>query len=198
LSFGRLGLWKAGAFPAPMPPWTATFYTNFVPPFPVGFKGNQTSPYPNRTADFGSFKTPGLRNVELTGPYFHNGGMGTLMQVVDFYTRGGDFPATNVQDLDPAIQPIPLLLGVPSRQTDLVNFLLTLTDPRVKNESAPFDHPEIFVPIDARAPVSNGSRVGFLANPTMFQQVPAVGFNGRPAEGLLPIGSFLGLNPMTP
>ena len=38
-----------------------------------------------------AFKTPGLRNVELTGPYFHNGGQATLMQVVDFYNRGGDF-----------------------------------------------------------------------------------------------------------
>src|SRR4051812_49340166 len=40
-----------------------------------------------------AFKTPGLRNVELTGPYFHNGGKATLRQVVDFYSIGGDFPA---------------------------------------------------------------------------------------------------------
>src|SRR2546422_8026734 len=39
----------------------------------------------------GAFKAPGLRNVELTGPYMHNGGMATLEQVVDFYSRGGDF-----------------------------------------------------------------------------------------------------------
>src|SRR5262249_4225444 len=32
----------------------------------------------------GAFKVPGLRNVELTGPYFHNGGKATLMQVVNF------------------------------------------------------------------------------------------------------------------
>src|SRR5439155_2123180 len=38
----------------------------------------------------GSFKTPDLRNVALTAPYFHNGGELTLRQVVDFYTRGGD------------------------------------------------------------------------------------------------------------
>src|SRR5437879_2712755 len=38
----------------------------------------------------GAFKTPGLRNVELTGPYMHNGGMATLELVVDFYRRGGD------------------------------------------------------------------------------------------------------------
>lgn len=35
----------------------------------------------------GAFKTPGLRNVELTAPYFHNGSHLTLRQVVDFYSR---------------------------------------------------------------------------------------------------------------
>jgi hypothetical protein len=43
-----------------------------------------------RTAVMGSFKTPSLRNVALTGPYFHNGGQATLGQVVAFYNRGGD------------------------------------------------------------------------------------------------------------
>src|SRR5438128_9802503 len=33
----------------------------------------------------GSFKAPSLRNLELTGPYMHNGGMLTLKQVVEFY-----------------------------------------------------------------------------------------------------------------
>ncbi len=33
---------------------------------------------------------PTLRNVGLTPPYFHNGGQGTLAQVVQFYSRGGD------------------------------------------------------------------------------------------------------------
>ena len=39
----------------------------------------------------GEFKTSTLRNVELTGPYFHTGGYSTLRQVVEFYDRGGDF-----------------------------------------------------------------------------------------------------------
>jgi len=42
-----------------------------------------------------SFKAPPLRNVELTNPYFHDGGNLTLRQQVDFYTRGGNFPLTN-------------------------------------------------------------------------------------------------------
>jgi cytochrome c peroxidase len=43
-----------------------------------------------RDAVDGAFKTPTLRNVELTGPYFHNGGQATLEQVIQFYNRGGD------------------------------------------------------------------------------------------------------------
>ena len=43
-----------------------------------------------RDAIDGAFKVPSLRNVELTGPYFHNGGQATLEQVVQFYNRGGD------------------------------------------------------------------------------------------------------------
>ena len=43
-----------------------------------------------RDAVDGAFKAPTLRNAELTGPYFHNGGQATLKQVIEFYNRGGD------------------------------------------------------------------------------------------------------------
>jgi cytochrome c peroxidase len=36
-----------------------------------------------------AFKTPTLRNVELTAPYMHNGVFETLEHVVDFYDGGG-------------------------------------------------------------------------------------------------------------
>lgn len=36
-----------------------------------------------------AFKTPTVRNVELTAPYMHNGVFRTLEEVVDFYDRGG-------------------------------------------------------------------------------------------------------------
>lgn len=39
----------------------------------------------------GAFKIPGLRNVALTAPYFHNGGESNLEDVIDFYFRGGNF-----------------------------------------------------------------------------------------------------------
>jgi cytochrome c peroxidase len=43
-----------------------------------------------RDAVDGSFKTPQLRNVGLTPPYFHNGGTSNLKDVIRFYNRGGD------------------------------------------------------------------------------------------------------------
>lgn len=36
-----------------------------------------------------SFKTPSIRNIEMTAPYMHNGGMKTLEAVMDFYNKGG-------------------------------------------------------------------------------------------------------------
>ncbi len=40
----------------------------------------------------------------------------------------------------------------------IVKFLIALTDPRVKFEKAPFDRPQIFVPIDGAAPENTGGR----------------------------------------
>jgi cytochrome c peroxidase len=97
-------------------------------------------------ANDGSFKVPDLRNVELTAPYFHDGGVMTLEDVVDFYTRGGNFPAANQASLDPGIVELVVLQNAPAKHAALVAFLKSLTDERVRNGSAPFDHPEIFVP----------------------------------------------------
>src|SRR4029079_1027272 len=54
-----------------------------------------TNPVPNRGLRDGAFKAPQLRDVELTGPYFHNGGTRTLRQAVALYARGRDFPSTS-------------------------------------------------------------------------------------------------------
>jgi cytochrome c peroxidase len=87
----------------------------------------------------GAVKTPGLRNIELTAPYFLNGGQATLPQIVDFYSRGGDFPSA---DVDPRMQH----LGFSdTEKTALVAFLKSLTDERVRSQSAPFDHPSLTV-----------------------------------------------------
>jgi cytochrome c peroxidase len=97
-------------------------------------------------ANDGNFKVPGLRNVELTAPYFHNGGNMTLNDVVDFYARGGNFPVANRNSLDPGIVQIGAMQNNPTAQAALVAFMKSMTDERVRNESAPFDHPELFVP----------------------------------------------------
>lgn len=57
-----------------------------------------------RDEDKGSFRTPGLRGIIYTAPYLHNGSEKTLLDVVNFYNRGGD-----IQDnLSPLIQPLDL------------------------------------------------------------------------------------------
>ena len=70
------------------------------------------------------YRTPGLRNVGLTSPYMHNGSLGTLRQVVEFYNRGG----INNELLDPLVQP----LGLSHDEMDaLVAFLNSLTGSNV-------------------------------------------------------------------
>lgn len=118
------------------------------------------------SAGNGKFKTPELRNVELTGPYFHDGGSATLRQVIDFYERGGNFPVGGVTAI------VPLTLAAADKDA-LVDFMLALTDERVRTERAPFDHPSLELP--------NGG------------SLPAVGMGGGSA-----IGRFLGLDPFAP
>ncbi len=92
----------------------------------------------------GAFKIPSLRNIELTGPYMHNGGMVSLEQVMEFYTRGGNF---NVAGKNFAfVFNQPSLRLDPQARADIIAFLKTLTDERVRFKKAPFDHPEIKVP----------------------------------------------------
>ena len=102
-------------------------------------------PQDARVAVNGAFKTPTLRNIELTGPYFHNGGQKDLLGVVEFYVRGADFRKTNIQDLDPDVGGIPELQGNEDDQKALVEFMKHLTDERVRYQKAPFDHPELII-----------------------------------------------------
>ncbi|MBI4871626.1 MAG: VCBS repeat-containing protein [Candidatus Riflebacteria bacterium] len=132
----------------------------------------------------GMFKIPGLRNVELTGPYFHNGQYESLEQVIDHYDRGGDFS-------NPGIRQIPLGLTV-QEKADLKAFLLSLTDPRVRNESAPFDHPELLIPNGH--PGNTTWLAGGPSGPGALDSLltlPAVGAGGRASAGLPPLQPFL-------
>ena len=112
----------------------------------------------------GAVKTPGLRNIELTGPFFLNGGQATLGQVVDFYSRGGDFPSS---DIDPNLERASF--GTQDKAA-VVAFLRSLTDERVRKQSAPFDHPSLTIP--------NG---GVVSNGVLTEQsitIPATGAGG--------------------
>jgi cytochrome c peroxidase len=71
--------------------------------------------------DIASFKTPNLRNVLVTGPYFHDGSQVTLWDVIDHYNKGAGLQNPY---LDEDIQPLAL------KETDiddLVAFLASLT-----------------------------------------------------------------------
>lgn len=70
--------------------------------------------------DLGSFRTPSLRNVALTAPYFHDGSAGTLADVVRFYNEGGKPNLNREWDLN-------ALSLSEAEQRDLVSFLETLT-----------------------------------------------------------------------
>lgn len=142
-----------------------------------------------RTAVDGAFKTPGLRNVALTAPYFHNGGQLTLMQVVEFYNRGGDRRGPDGNDttgfgpngsnLDTDVRSLGLTA---TEKADLVAFLEALTDERVRYRRAPFDHPQLFVPNGHPWDPGNPSvvlRDAWTGNARdQFVEVPAVGQSG--------------------
>ena len=128
-----------------------------------------------RAAVDGAFKTPGLRNVELTAPYFHNGGQLTLEQVVDFYNRGGDFHEQNIDNLDADIQNLNLSA---EEKAGLVAFLKSLTDDRVRYDKAPFDHPQLFVPNGHPGNQNSVTDSGNGQATDQLLEIPAVGRNG--------------------
>jgi len=133
------------------------------------------------TAYRGAFKIPSLRNVELTGPYMHNGSMKSLEEVVEFYSRGGNHANTH------HIANLVFPHGFSAQdKSDLIAFLKTLTDERVRWERAPFDHPEIRVP-HGHDPQKPGLKPDQAADEWL--EIPAVGQGGRsPEQG--PLKSF--------
>lgn len=144
----------------------------------LGKAPNLTVASGERVAADGAFKTPGLRNVELTAPYFHNGGQLTLLQVVEFYNRGGDFFEQNLDNIDPNIRNLGLTQGSNSDREALIAFLKALTDERVRYHRAPFDHPQLDVPNgyigDHTGIQNNGTGQG----KENLLKIPAVGRGG--------------------
>ena len=117
--------------------------------FDLGLCGPQRADLAGRRELCGMFRTPSLRNVALTAPYFHNASFATLEDVVAFYaTRDIDparwYPVVNGQvqrynDL-PAAHRTNVHHGAPFRRAgqlpaispqdgaDIAAFLRTLTD----------------------------------------------------------------------
>jgi len=117
---------------------------------------------PNGNDDFGrirvtgvatdkySFKTPALRNVELSGPYGHAGQFATLRGFVDHYSQS-DVKLANydVSQIDPLLRGTLLqtttdilatrsgalnnLVLTPQQIDDLTAYMLALTDPRARS-----------------------------------------------------------------
>ena len=129
----------------------------------------------------GSFKTPGLRNLKFTGPYFHNGSKKSIREVVDFYNVGGHFNlAFNPNNCknnnkNCVIGQVDFDAEIAARGfsdleiSDLIAFMEQgLTDNRVAKEQAPFDHPQLCLPHGHNA---DGS--------TRLVDLPAVGAGGH-------------------
>lgn len=138
-------------------------------PLLLGSSPNITVTSSDRIVADGSFKTPGLRNVELTAPYFHNGGYLTLEQVMDFYNRGGDFRQQS------ALRPLGL---TQTEKDDLVAFMKALTDERVVRDKAPFDHPQLFIPNGHPGNETSVTNDGIGKATDSLLEIPAVGRNG--------------------
>lgn len=132
----------------------------------------------------GAFKVPGLRNVELTAPYFHNGGQRTLREVIEFYSRGGDFQP--IQARDGVINPVQTLNSTEGEKDALVDFLLALTDERVRHRRAPFDHPQIFLPNGHPGSSTFVTSTGGVEAADNMVTIPAVGrLGGTPLRKFL-------------
>ena len=137
----------------------------------------------------------------------HNGGLATLEEVVEFYNRGGDHDAPNIdRDL---IRPLNL---TEREKEDLVAFLKRpLTDLRVRDELPPFDRPQLYTESTRVPNISGRGRPGskfvipeavviappIIGNPNFTVGV-ARGFGG--SQAILVIGSTdpgLGITPPT-
>jgi cytochrome c peroxidase len=79
-----------------------------------------------KSADVAAFKTPDIRNVMITAPYFHDGSQQTLWDVMDHYNKGD-----GIKDpwLDTDMQPLAL---TESEIDDMVAFMASLTSPQYR------------------------------------------------------------------
>jgi cytochrome c peroxidase len=77
--------------------------------------------------DKGAFKTPSLRNIAQNGPYMHDGSQKTLLEVVEWYVKGGH-PNPHLSDKVKKFE------ATEQDKKDLVAFMEALTGPLPKVE----------------------------------------------------------------
>ncbi len=84
--------------------------------------------YKDNGKENGKFRIPSLRNVELSGPYMHDGRFATLEQVIDHYSRGIQ-PHAHLDENLKDNQGNPIKLNFTDQEKEaLLAFLRTLTD----------------------------------------------------------------------
>ncbi|QQS29853.1 MAG: di-heme enzyme [Sphingobacteriales bacterium] len=129
-NFANVGLYNAGSTGA----------------YPIHDQG--LIAFTKQSADMGKFRTPSLRNLAFTAPYFHDGSARTLEEVIEIYDRGGrnwdgaldtgdgkDNPYKN-EDIAP-------LNLTKQEKEDLIDFLMSLNDTSLMTNpkfSDPFTH----------------------------------------------------------
>ena len=94
------------------------------------------------TEDVGKFRAPSLRNVAVTGPYMHDGSLGTLVEVIQHYAAGGKLDHPNKSHI------LRRLNLTDSDKHDLIEFLKSLTDEEMLHDlrwSNPWLHAEFHV-----------------------------------------------------
>jgi cytochrome c peroxidase len=88
----------------------------------LAVKASQPAPPEAETLQ-GAFKTPSLRGIALSGPYFHDGRAATLEEAVDLMTKGG---IANPHR-DEKLKAVTL---TPSQRRSLLTFLRSLSPPK--------------------------------------------------------------------
>ncbi len=126
--------------------------------------------------DRGKFKVPGLRNVGLKRTFMHNGQFQTLGQVVDFYARAQGAAPQFEDNRDQAMNNVNV---PPPARNLIIDFLANgLTDPRVANQTFPFDKPTLFVDRSAdQSVILGGGQAGPAPVPPaiIVQAPPLIG-----------------------
>jgi cytochrome c peroxidase len=117
----------------PAPVFTTNLLYNNAKPI-LKFDESDRFGYTHDSMDIGSYKATTLRNIELTGPYMHDGRFKTLEDVVEFYSSG--------LIVSPSVSPLMKHLNKGGAQltfqekADLVSFLKTLTDYQFISDTA--------------------------------------------------------------